>query len=44
MDFFRKSYAFDGRQAQALLGWKPEVDLDEGMRATARWYREQQLL
>lgn len=44
MDFFRKSFAFSGEEARSLLGWKPEVELDEGMRATARWYRDQGLL
>lgn len=44
MDFFRKSFAFSGEEGRALLGWKPEVELEEGMRTTARWYREQELL
>jgi len=44
MDFFHKSFAFSGQEAQECLGWKPEVDVEEGMRATVRWYRERGLL
>lgn len=44
MDFFRKSFAFSGEPARTILGWKPEVELEEGMRTTACWYREQGLL
>jgi nucleoside-diphosphate-sugar epimerase len=43
MDFFRKSFAFSLEEAGAL-GYDPRVDLDEGMRATARWYRERGLV
>jgi nucleoside-diphosphate-sugar epimerase len=43
MDFFRKSFAFSLEEAEAL-GYKPRVDLDEGMQATARWYVEQGLI
>jgi len=27
-------------KAERLLGWRPEVDLDEGLRRTVAWYRE----
>ncbi len=44
MDFFRKSFAFRGEEARQLLDWRPTVDLDTGMRETARCYREAGLL
>ena len=25
--------------ARRLLGWKPEIDLDEGLARTAEWFR-----
>jgi nucleoside-diphosphate-sugar epimerase len=43
MDFFRKSFEFSLEEA-AGLGFKPRVGLDEGMRATARWYVERGLV
>ncbi len=43
MDFFRKSFAFSLAEAREL-GFKPRVDLAEGMRATAGWYRERGLI
>jgi nucleoside-diphosphate-sugar epimerase len=43
MDFFRKSFAFSLEEAGAV-GYDPRVDLDEGMRATARWYLERGLV
>jgi UDP-glucose 4-epimerase len=30
--------ALDARKAAKELGWKPEVDLDEGLRKTAEWF------
>ena len=35
---------FSIQKADALLGWKPEVSLDEGMRRSEQWVREQGLL
>jgi nucleoside-diphosphate-sugar epimerase len=32
------------RRARELLGWTPKVGLDEGMRRTEIWFREQGLL
>ena len=34
MDFYLNDAAFDSRQAQAMLGWQPKVDLAEGFAAT----------
>jgi UDP-glucose 4-epimerase len=34
------SLVIDSDSAQQLLNWVPPVTLDEGLAATARWYRE----
>jgi len=44
VDFFVKNRAFDITKAKAELGYFPKVDMDEGVRRTASWYREQGLL
>jgi nucleoside-diphosphate-sugar epimerase len=44
VDFYTKSRAFDTTRARTELGFAPEVDLEAGIRRTAQWYREQQLL
>lgn len=36
MDFYLNDAAFDSRRAQKTLGWRPEVDLAEGLAATLR--------
>jgi nucleoside-diphosphate-sugar epimerase len=36
--------AYDARRAQDVLGWHPQVSLDEGMRRTEAWAREAGLL
>jgi nucleoside-diphosphate-sugar epimerase len=41
MDFYLNDAAFDSRQAQALLGWQPKVDLAEGFAATLRELRQE---
>jgi nucleoside-diphosphate-sugar epimerase len=41
VDFFTKSRAFDISRARAELGFAPRVGLDEGIRRTLAWYREQ---
>lgn len=41
VDFFTKSRAFDISRARAELGFAPAVALDEGIRRTLAWYREQ---
>jgi nucleoside-diphosphate-sugar epimerase len=44
VDFYTKSRAFDTRRARTELGFSPKVDLDEGIRRTAAWYRSEGLL
>lgn len=44
VDFYTKSRAFDTRRAQTELGFAPKVDLEEGIRRTAAWYRSEGLL
>jgi nucleoside-diphosphate-sugar epimerase len=41
VDFFTKSRAFDTTRARTELGYAPSVDLEEGIRRTADWYRAQ---
>jgi len=41
VDWFRQNRAFDIRRARLELGYRPKVDLHEGLRATAAWYRAQ---
>ena len=40
VDFFTKNRAFDATRARQELGFAPAVDLVEGVRRTAEWYRE----
>ena len=44
VDFYTKSRAFDITRARTELGYDPKIDLTEGIRRTANWYREQGLL
>lgn len=44
VDFYTKSRAFDTTRARTELGFVPAVDLPEGIRRTACWYREEGLL
>lgn len=44
VDFYTKSRAFDITRARTELGYAPTVTLEEGIRRTAEWYRERQLL
>ena len=44
VDFYTKSRAFDTTRARTELGYAPAVDLEEGIRRTAAWYRDQKLL
>lgn len=38
--FFRNNRAFSIEKATRVLGYRPEVALEEGMRSTVAWYRE----
>jgi len=40
VEFFTKSRAFSIEKARRLLGYQPQVDLDEGVARTAAWYRQ----
>jgi dihydroflavonol-4-reductase len=42
--FFRNNRAFSIDKARRLLGYAPQVDLEEGMARTVAWYRDQGLL
>ena len=44
VDFYTKSRAFDTTRARRELGFVPKVDLEEGIRRTADWYRREGLL
>jgi nucleoside-diphosphate-sugar epimerase len=41
VEFFSKARAFSIQKARNVLGYEPEVDLDEGLERTATWYRAQ---
>ena len=41
LDFFLKHRAFKIDKARNELGWKPEVDLEQGIRRTLDYYRSQ---
>ncbi len=41
VDFFIKDRAFDISKAKRLLGYEPRVSLDEGLKITADWYKQQ---
>ena len=44
VDFYTKSRAFDTTRAKTELGFAPKVDLEEGIKRTADWYRREGLL
>jgi len=44
VDWFRQNRAFDISKARKELGYNPRVDLLEGLRRTAEWYREHNLI
>ncbi|MCG6892168.1 MAG: NAD-dependent epimerase/dehydratase family protein [Desulfobacteraceae bacterium] len=41
VDWFRQNRAFDITKAKRELGYRPAVDIDEGLRRTAAWYRQE---
>jgi len=44
VDFYTKSRAFDTTRASTELGFSPKVDLEDGIKRTADWYRAEGLL
>jgi nucleoside-diphosphate-sugar epimerase len=42
--FVSRRAPLSNRRARELLGWEPEVTLDEGMRRTEQWFRAEGLL
>lgn len=44
LDFFTKDRAFDISKAKKDLGYKPKVSLKEGLKTTAKWYKEKNLI
>ncbi|HEX6162418.1 MAG TPA: NAD-dependent epimerase/dehydratase family protein [Vicinamibacterales bacterium] len=44
VDFYTKSRAFDTTRARTELGYSPAVDLEQGIKLTADWYRNEGLL
>ena len=44
IDFFRKSFYFSQEHAQKKLKFEPKIDFSEGVRKTAKWYQEMNLL
>jgi len=40
VDFFTKHREFSIEKARRLLGYRPRVDVEEGIARTANWYRE----
>ncbi len=41
VDWYRQNRAFSIAKAQRDLGYEPAIAIDEGLRRTAAWYREQ---
>lgn len=44
VEFFELDRAFSTEKAERLLGYKPRVDLEDGLRRTAQWYKEEGLI
>ena len=44
VDFFKNNRVFDSSKAKKELDYKPEVGFEEGIRRTAEWYKENNLL
>jgi nucleoside-diphosphate-sugar epimerase len=40
VDWYRQNRAFDITRAQRELGYRPRIELDEGLRQTGAWYRQ----
>ena len=44
VDWYRQNRAFDISRAKQELGYAPQIGIDEGLRRTADWYRENEYL
>ncbi len=44
LDFFTKDRAFDITKAKTELKYTPRIALEEGLKRTAQWYKEQKLI
>lgn len=44
VEFFQLDRAFSTDKARRLLGYEPRVELEEGLRRTAQWYRSQGMI
>ena len=44
MEMLSKKSTVSNAKAHNLLGWQPQIDLEEGMRRTESWLREQKIL
>jgi nucleoside-diphosphate-sugar epimerase len=42
--FVSRKAPYSNRRAREVLGWEPRVKLDEGMRRTEQWFRQEGLL
>ena len=40
VDFFTKSRSFSIEKARAMLGYEPEITIEDGIRRSIQWYRE----
>jgi nucleoside-diphosphate-sugar epimerase len=40
VDWYRQNRAFDISRARRELGYRPRIELDQGLRLTGAWYRE----
>ncbi len=43
-EWFKQNRAFDISKARKLLGYEPKIGFDEGLKRTARWYKDNGLL
>jgi nucleoside-diphosphate-sugar epimerase len=44
VDWYRQNRAFRIEKARRDLGYQPRIGIDEGLRRTAEWYRQEGLL
>ena len=41
VDWYRQNRAFDISKAKRELGYQPKIDLDEGLKRTGEWYKQE---